>query len=616
MRVIATAGHVDHGKSALVSALTGMQPDRWQAERDRGLTIDLGFAWTQLPDGQTIAFVDVPGHERFIGNMVAGIGPTPAVMFIVAADEGWSAQSEEHLAALHALDVRRGLLVITKTDLADPGPVAAHAARRLAASSLAGIPQVPVSARTGAGIDRLRTALADLAETVPVPTGDRFRLWVDRSFSIRGAGTVVTGTLPGGQLSVGDDVWLAGRRLRIRGLQSLDEPHQQVVGPARVAVNLADLPVAEIGRGDVLTTSADWSPTSVVDARYVPPPAEGVWRGEDVDSAAGAAGGAHGGQPAERLLALPRQLMLHVGTAAAQVTLRPLAGDVVRLTLPGELPLVVGDRAILRNPGTHRIVGGVLVVDADPPRLHRRGAGRRRGEQLAEATGSIDLPTEVTRRGVVSRERVRQWGIDPDTPTPTGVHRIGDYFVAAQQWQTWVAALTAAVDAQASRNPLEPTLSAEAARFAADLPDATLLGPVVSAAGLTSRSGRISRPGVVADLGAAEPGLRAMEARLAADPFAAPERDELKAAGLGVRELAAGAGAGRILRLPGDIILLPDGPAKAMRVLAGLPQPFTLSQARQALGSTRRVVVPLLEHLDGRGWTRRVDDTRRTVVRG
>src|SRR5882672_6734678 len=201
MQVIATAGHVDHGKSALVRALTGMEPDRWAEERRRGLTIDLGFAWTKLPGGEQLAFVDVPGHERFVPNMLAGLGPVPAVMFVVAADGGWMPQSAEHLAAVDALGVRHGLLVITRSDLADPAPATRQARAEIARTSLGAVEAVPVSAVTGEGLDDLRAALfrlaAALAEPVPA-VGAPIRLWIDRSFTIRGAGTVVTGTLPAG----------------------------------------------------------------------------------------------------------------------------------------------------------------------------------------------------------------------------------------------------------------------------------------------------------------------------------------------------------------------------------------------------------------------------------
>ncbi|MDQ1727618.1 MAG: selenocysteine-specific elongation factor, partial [Frankiaceae bacterium] len=206
MDVVATAGHVDHGKSTLVRALTGMEPDRWAEERRRGMTIDLGFAWTTLATGRTVAFVDVPGHQRFLANMLAGAGPAPAVLFVVAADEGWSQQSADHLAALDALGVRHGLIAVTKCDRADPAAAAARARAELAATSLGECPAVAVSGATGAGLDELRVALDELLASLDPPVSDgRVRFWIDRAFTIRGSGTVVTGTLTGGTLHAGDE---------------------------------------------------------------------------------------------------------------------------------------------------------------------------------------------------------------------------------------------------------------------------------------------------------------------------------------------------------------------------------------------------------------------------
>src|SRR5918997_1877617 len=256
VHVVATAGHVDHGKSTLVRALTGMEPDRFEEERRRGLTIELGYAWTTLNGGEdTIAFVDVPGHERFFATMLAGLGPAPAVLFVVAADEGWRQQSSEHLAAVDALGLRHGLLVVTRSDLANPAAATEEAQARIAESSLGAVPAVAVSGVTGAGLDALRTALGRLAAELPAPRTDgRVRLWVDRSFTIRGAGTVVTGTLGAGTLRVGDTLHSGDRDVRIRGLQSMGTSRDEVAAVARVAVNLRGVEVDEVGRGDALLT--------------------------------------------------------------------------------------------------------------------------------------------------------------------------------------------------------------------------------------------------------------------------------------------------------------------------------------------------------------------------
>ncbi|HEY7175664.1 MAG TPA: GTP-binding protein, partial [Micromonosporaceae bacterium] len=201
MFVIATAGHVDHGKSTLVRALTGMEPDRWAEEKRRGMTIDLGYAWTTLDDDTQVAFVDVPGHQRFISNMLAGVGPVPAVLLVVASDEGWSRQTVEHVAALDALGVRHGVLAATRSDLGDADLAIAEARDRLAGTSLEDIEAVAVSPVAGVGLDDLRTALLRLTKRMPPTYTPATRLWIDRVFTIRGVGTVVTGTLASGRIS-------------------------------------------------------------------------------------------------------------------------------------------------------------------------------------------------------------------------------------------------------------------------------------------------------------------------------------------------------------------------------------------------------------------------------
>lgn len=590
MRVLATAGHVDHGKTALVRALTGMETDRWQAEKDRGLTIDLGYAWTTLPGGETVAFVDVPGHQRFIGNMLAGVGPAPAVVLVVAADAGWARQSTEHLAAVQALGVEHLLLVVTRADLADPAPALAAAGERLSAAGLPPVAAVACSSLTGAGLDDVRSALDRLVAALPVPAGTRTRLWVDRAFTVRGAGTVVTGTLGAGEVAVGDLLDLGDRQVRVRGIESLDRPRDRVAAVARVALNLADVGVDEVRRGDVLVTRDAYHRTRVVDVRLVPVAEQ---------------------DPA----GLPLHLMLHLGTDAQQTRLRPLGDGGVRLMFERALPLAVGDRGILRNPGTQHILAGCVVLDTDPPALLRRGDSRRRGAQLADADDRFDLSAEVTRRGVLPVAEAVRLGADPADLAAVEELRRHRWLVCPQVWAEWGTRLATAVEERAARDPLDPTLTVEAARAAVGIPEPALTTDAAVAAGLTVRAGRISLPGLGIDFGALEPALQRIEQGLAADPCAAPEQEDLRRAGFGARELGAAVAAGRLLRLPGDIMLAPNSPARAMRVLAGLPQPFTLSQARQALGTTRRVAVPLLEHLDGKGWTRRVDGQRREVVR-
>ena len=275
MDVIATAGHVDHGKSALVRALTGMEPDRWAEERRRGLTIDLGFAWTTLPSGRRIAVVDVPGHERFVGNMLAGVGSVPAALLVVAADDGWSAQTAEHVAVLDALGVRHALLAVTKADLADPGPVLADVRERLRATALGDVPGVAVSALSGAGMPDLTTALENLLAGLPAPdVGAPVRLWIDRAFTIRGAGTVVTGTLAAGTVAGGDRLVLGDREVVVRGVQSLGEAVDSAAATARVALNLRGIAVEELSRGDALLTPGAFRATGTVDVTLDRRPAD------------------------------------------------------------------------------------------------------------------------------------------------------------------------------------------------------------------------------------------------------------------------------------------------------------------------------------------------------
>ena len=296
MYVVATAGHVDHGKSTLVRALTGMEPDRWAEERRRGLTIDLGFAWTALSNGEQVAFVDVPGHKRFVTNMLAGLGPAPAVMFVVAADEGWMPQSEEHLQAIAALGTSRLLLVITKADVAASDEALAQCRGRIASAGLACAGEVVVSSITEAGIDELRRLLDGLVRALPPPDANApVRLWVDRAFSIRGAGTVVTGTLAAGRLRIDDELTLlpANRRVSIRGLQSLNTEREQVQATARVAVNLRGVDRDDVERGMTLVTPDAWTSASEIDVLT---------------------------DPEE----LPATVVVHVGAAAVPAALRPL----------------------------------------------------------------------------------------------------------------------------------------------------------------------------------------------------------------------------------------------------------------------------------------------------
>ncbi|ASW55128.1 selenocysteine-specific translation elongation factor [Plantactinospora sp. KBS50] len=583
MHVIATAGHVDHGKSTLVRALTGMEPDRWAEERRRGMTIDLGFAWTGLPSGAVLAFVDVPGHERFVPNMLAGVGPVPAAMLVVAADEGWMPQSAEHLAALDALGVRHGLLVVTRADLADPDPALREARSRLRDSSLAGIAQVAVSGATGAGLPRLRAELDRLVAGMPAAEpAAPVRLWVDRSFTIRGSGTVLTGTLGAGTVRVGDELELGdGTRVRVRGLQSLGAATGAVAAVARVAVNLRGVPRDAVRRGDALLTPDRFHRTDLLDVRLA-------------------------GDPVARL---PAELMLHVGSAAVPARVRPLGPDTARLRLARALPLRVGDRALLRDPGRRHVTGGVTVLDVAVPPLSRRGAAAARAAVLATLDGTPDEASELRRRGLVRRADLDRMGV-PVTGGPV----TGQWHADPGHWAGLLDRLVAAVQREQAADPLAPGVPVEVLRQQLGLPDRALVEALVRPPLRLVQGRVVTGPAVPALPPPVAAALARLTAELAGRPFRAPEAARLVELGLGPREIGAAARAGALLRLADAVVLLPDAPQAAVRVLAGLPQPFTLSAARQALDTSRRVAVPLLELLDRRGVTRRADDGTRTLA--
>lgn len=611
MRVIATAGHVDHGKSTLVRALTGIEPDRWDEEKRRGLTIDLGFAWTTLPGGETVAFVDVPGHERFIANMLAGVGPAPAVMLVVAADEGWRRQSQEHLDAIAALGIRHGLLVISRADLAGPAPALREARERLRGTGLEHAEAVAVSAHTGEGIPELRAALDRLCAALPTTSTDtRTRMWLDRSFSVKGAGTVVTGTLVGGSVRSGDTVQLltseGTREATVRGLESLDTTVGSASATARVAANLRGVPAGEITRGDALVTPGVWHLTTQVDARLR------LVRGVTAQATTNAT-------LPEPARTLPDHVMVHVGTWAQEARVRPLGAEFMRLTWRTPLPLEVGDRLILRDPGRQEVLAGAAVLDVDPPELQRRGAAARRAEELSSAPTDphgepvFDAAREVAQRGAAAHV-ARLGGLSTASPPP-GVHAIGAWWVSDERRNTWIGALGEVVRRYAEANPGEARMPLQAAAAATALPEPTVARLLASAAGLEFADGYLAPPGAQASLGAAEAAISSIEQRLATTPFAAPEKDELTDLGVGAAEIAVAVRLGRLIDLGDRVLLTPKAPALAMRELAALPGAFTTSQARQALGTTRRVVIPLLELLDAKGWTRRVDTSHREVVR-
>ena len=377
MHVVATAGHVDHGKSTLVLHLTGTDPDRLAEEKARGLTIDLGFAGATLPSGRRMAVIDVPGHVRFLKNMLAGMGAIDACLFVVAASEGWKPQSEEHLRILDVLGVRHGVVALTKVGLVDDDLQALavlEVEEAVEGTFLEGAPIVAVDAPTGVGLDALREALDELLAHTPTAADlGRPRLWVDRSFAPAGAGTVVTGTLAGGSVAVDDELSVApqGVRVRVRGIQRLHEQVDRLEPGNRTALNLVGISHDQVGRGDVLVRAGQWHHTDRFDASLT------VLAGIDHEVSRRGA------------------YLAYLGSGEHPVQLRVLGPDPllpgetgpVRLHLPRKLPLLPGDRFVLRDAGRSETVGGGEVLDVDPvlrasraaPDRRRRSGGRRAG---------------------------------------------------------------------------------------------------------------------------------------------------------------------------------------------------------------------------------------------
>ncbi|RAO28544.1 Selenocysteine-specific elongation factor [Micromonospora noduli] len=445
------------------------------------------------------------------------------------------------------------------------------------------MPAVAVSVLSGACLPELRGAVDRLAAQLPAPVvDDPVRLWVDRSFTVRGSGTVVTGTLGAGRLRVGDELELAGadEPVRVRGLHSLGEARPEAAAVARVAVNLRGTPRDRLGRGDALLTPGRFHHTDLVDVRLA-------------------------GDPAADL---PATLTLHVGSAAVPVRVRPLGPDTVRLRLARPLPLLVGDRALLRDPGRHHVSGGVRVLDVAPPPLARRGAAAARAQVLAELDGRPDLAGELRRRRLIRAGALIRMGV-PVHAEPVA----GDWLSDPDHWRRLGERLTEEVARHAREHPLEPGMPVDALRQRLALPDRVLVEALVRPP-LRIHAGRVGAASANALPEPVALAVQRVRAEYGDRPFRAPEADRLVDLGLGPREIGAAVRAGALLRLADNVVLLPDALDDAVRVLAGLPQPFTLSAARQALDTTRRVAVPLLELLDRRGATRRLPDDARIVV--
>ena len=570
--VVATAGHVDHGKSSLVLALTGTDPDRWAEEKKRGLTIDLGFAHTVLPSGAGVGFVDVPGHVKFLKNMLAGVGAVDACIFVVAATEGWKPQSEEHLRILQLLGMRNGVVALTKIDAVDEEW--AELARLDVADHVAGTfledaPVISVSAHTGSGLAELRAALDALLATTPhAHDRGRPRMWVDRVFAAKGAGTVVTGTLASGSLKIDDEVLLLGPTAkrgisaRIRSLQSHGASLARVGPGNRVAVNLGGVGHEQTGRGDALVIAKDWHRCTRFDAGIT------VLGSLDHDLSRRGAFAVYLGSG---------EHTVNVRVLGA-TTIPPGSTGLIRIHLPTPLPLMPGDRFILRDHGRSETVGGGEILDVAPVR------------PASKAQPSRDPSRTVAERGWIGLDELQRLTGEPSW---SGT-------IVQERWAVDAATLTRMLEHIRSRVNDAGALGLDMATLS-DRERLILdrLGPE----GIALANGRLRR-GEVRDPLADHAFISALEGSLFQPPDATGvDRTEL-------RELIR-----RKLVVERDGVYfapkaITEAAAVAARLLAESPDGFTVGAMRDATGATRKHIVPLLAYLDANGITRRRGDLR------
>ena len=584
MPIVATAGHVDHGKSTLIEALTGRDPDRWAEEKARGLTIDLGFAWQQIGEFD-VGFVDVPGHERFIKNMLAGVGAVDVALFVVAADEGWMPQSEEHLAVLDLLEIRHGVIALTRIDLVDEDAIdlaELDVLEQVEGTGLADWPIVRVSPVSGTGMDALRQAISGQLAMAgePADSGDA-RLWIDRSFRIAGAGTVVTGTLAGGRLAAGEELvlWPNGDSVRIRGLQHHDAPVDSLPPGTRAALNITGVDTA--ARGMLVAGSQSCTTTS----RFL-----GVIRqARNLETDITARGAYH----------------LHVGSGSWPVEIRMVDGDACLIRSRMSIPLRAADRFILRETGRRAVVAGGRVLDPHPPhsgqRLRRAAAVMRQvvdghPDQIADALLSI--------RGTAGLGSLAQdsGGGSPSTRFKTGMSAMAAPTAAALLDD--VAAATARFHEE---NRLRPGIPKAELTSALDV-DPQSISLVIAG------SDSLVDDGATVRLAGFDPGMTDSETtawtnaqQILRSSLAVPRAKELD---LGTELLHALVRDGQLIRIAADLVYLPEQLEFIRTSLGALGEEFTVAEFRDKLEITRRQAVPLLEWLDKQRITRRSGDTR------
>ncbi len=659
MHVIGTAGHVDHGKSTLVHALTGIDPDRLREEKEREMTIDLGFAWLTLPNGEAVGIVDVPGHRDFIENMLAGVGGIDAVLFVVAADEGVMPQTREHLSILDLLGISTGIVALTKLDLAESEEwvelVAADVSETLGGTVLEEAPIIPVSARTGQGLGELTSALQDmLAQVEPRPDRGRPRLPIDRVFTISGFGTVVTGTLNDGCFDVGQEVEVLprGTKARVRGLQTHKQKVERAMPGSRVAMNLSGISKADLKRGDVVTTPGWLHPTVLVDVylRYLPDTLR-PGSGQALRAGSGQALRAGSGQ-AQRPLRHNTQLKFFSGAAETMARMRLLGQDSLppgqsgwaQLRLQEPVPLVKGDRFIVRVPSPPATVGGGIVVDPHPGRKHRRFRPEviTRLETLAQGSPAEILLQALERRGptpirdLLSATNLGETGpealrqlLDEGQALLLSLEASIQYPISSIQpassnqilasrawWSAITARLSRSLSTYHQKFPLRVGMGREALRSGLKL-DAKCFNAALARA---AAEGLVVDEGAIVQLPSHAVRLnpeqqRQVDALLThfrRQPYSTPSVKESVDA-VGEEVLGVLIDRGELVQVSSGVLFLPSTYEEMVaRVHAHIEREksITLAQARDMLGTSRKYAQALLEHLDETGVTKRVGDER------
>jgi len=631
MRVIGTAGHVDHGKSALVKALTGVDPDRLKEEKERGMTIDLGFAWLTLPNGETVSIIDVPGHQDFINNMLAGVGGIDAALLVVASDDGVMPQTREHVAILDLLRVKSGIVALTKVDLIDDPEwlemVAADIAETLEGTCLAGAEIVPVSAKTGQGLRELTEKLARLLSSTEMRLDlGRPRLAIDRVFTMPGFGTVVTGTLIDGRLRVGQEVEVLpqGLKARIRGLQVHKRKVEEALPGARVAINLTGVSNDQLARGQVVTVPGWLVPTQsiAVQLRVLPSAPKPLRHGAEVEFFCGSA-----------------EIMARVRLLAAN-EIAPGHEGWAQLLLREPIALDRKDRFIIRQPSPSLTLGGGMVVDPHLTQRLRRGRPEtvERLRALASGTPEEALLEALRRREPCTvRDLVQQSGLaaataeeaiqrllqggqvvllggerrdDTEQPSPKAT------LISASGWAAFLDRLTGLLAEYHRQYPLRAGMPREEVKSRLHF-DSRAFNEAVE---LAMRQGKVA--GAEATLRLPEHEVRfapqdrakvnVLLAAYSRNPYSPPSVAEAEAQ-VGPDVLAALFDKGMLVKVSPEICFLPQTYERMVQqVVQYIKEHGSISvgQARDMFGTTRKYILPFLEHLDEVKVTRRVGDER------